>query len=336
MKFDARNIIDKRIVIYTNWSASLLNQAIKSIYKEINIYAICYIDEEQEKIEIPVINFDDMLNLDKVAILIAQDDKYIKETIRLLSEKQIMYDHIHNYSEKILIQRLNLLNYKEYIDINGNKIKFESINPRGNIIISNKGGGRSNIVELGNISVSSMMTISLFGDNSITKIGDSSFFEVNILQTTNTEIEIGNDCMFSHGITLSPTDQHLIFDLNTRKRVNISKKMVVGNHVWCGRSVSLLGGAKIADNCVIGAGSVTAGKFDDKNCVIAGNPAKVIRRNILWARDSQQNDYMNFEQCSDQTGLKYIESEQSHRIEVLYQQLQKIQEELEEMMNSKE
>ena len=33
----------------------------------------------------------------------------------------------------------------------------------------------------------------------------------------------------------------------------------------------------LGDGCVVGAGAVVCGKFED-NCVIAGNPAKVIRR----------------------------------------------------------
>lgn len=38
----------------------------------------------------------------------------------------------------------------------------------------------------------------------------------------------------------------------------------------------ILKGTVIGNNCVIGAGSVVHGKFED-NCVIAGNPAKVIK-----------------------------------------------------------
>ena len=33
----------------------------------------------------------------------------------------------------------------------------------------------------------------------------------------------------------------------------------------------------LGDGCVVGAGAVVAGKFE-ANCVIAGNPAKVIKR----------------------------------------------------------
>ena len=36
-------------------------------------------------------------------------------------------------------------------------------------------------------------------------------------------------------------------------------------------------GTVLGDGCVVGAGAVVAGKFED-NCVIAGNPAKVIKR----------------------------------------------------------
>ena len=34
---------------------------------------------------------------------------------------------------------------------------------------------------------------------------------------------------------------------------------------------------KIGNNCVVGAGAVVSGYFED-NCVIAGNPAKIIKR----------------------------------------------------------
>ena len=33
----------------------------------------------------------------------------------------------------------------------------------------------------------------------------------------------------------------------------------------------------LGDGCVVGAGAVVCGKFED-NCVIAGNPARVIKR----------------------------------------------------------
>ena len=38
----------------------------------------------------------------------------------------------------------------------------------------------------------------------------------------------------------------------------------------------------IPDGAIVGAYSVVAGRFDEKNSVIAGNPARVVKRNIEW------------------------------------------------------
>lgn len=51
----------------------------------------------------------------------------------------------------------------------------------------------------------------------------------------------------------------------------------IGNNCFIGCNVLILKGSKIGDNCVVGAGAVVSGNFED-NCVIAGNPARVIRK----------------------------------------------------------
>lgn len=56
-----------------------------------------------------------------------------------------------------------------------------------------------------------------------------------------------------------------------------TKPVDIGENVFIGCNAIILKGSKIGNNCVIGAGSVVAGEFED-NCVIAGNPARVIRK----------------------------------------------------------
>lgn len=51
----------------------------------------------------------------------------------------------------------------------------------------------------------------------------------------------------------------------------------IGKNCFIGCNAIILKGSVIGDNCVVGAGAVVSGKFED-NCVIAGNPAKVIRK----------------------------------------------------------
>lgn len=55
------------------------------------------------------------------------------------------------------------------------------------------------------------------------------------------------------------------------------KPIEIGENVFIGCNCIILKGSKIGNNCVIGAGSVVAGTFED-NCVIAGNPAQIVRR----------------------------------------------------------
>lgn len=50
----------------------------------------------------------------------------------------------------------------------------------------------------------------------------------------------------------------------------------IGNSVTLGANVSIMGGIRIGNNVIVGAGSVVV-KDVPNDCVVAGNPAKVIR-----------------------------------------------------------
>lgn len=51
----------------------------------------------------------------------------------------------------------------------------------------------------------------------------------------------------------------------------------IGSNCFLGCNSIILKGTVLGDGCVVGAGAVVAGKFED-NCVIAGNPARLIRK----------------------------------------------------------
>lgn len=57
-----------------------------------------------------------------------------------------------------------------------------------------------------------------------------------------------------------------------------TKEIHIGKNCFIGCNTIILKGTKLGDNCVVGAGAVVSGSFED-GCIIAGNPAKVIRRN---------------------------------------------------------
>lgn len=54
------------------------------------------------------------------------------------------------------------------------------------------------------------------------------------------------------------------------------KPVEIGADCWIGMGVSILPGARLADGCVVGAGSVVSGELES-NCIAVGNPARVIK-----------------------------------------------------------
>lgn len=83
----------------------------------------------------------------------------------------------------------------------------------------------------------------------------------------------GNTKIFDHDFhPIDPTER--IEHPNTGMA---TKPVRIGENVFIGCNVIILKGSEIGDNCVIGAGAVVSGRFE-KNSVIVGNPARVIKR----------------------------------------------------------
>ena len=56
-----------------------------------------------------------------------------------------------------------------------------------------------------------------------------------------------------------------------------TREIHIGKNCFLGCNSIILKGTVLGDGCVVGAGAVVSGKFED-NCVIVGNPARVIKR----------------------------------------------------------
>jgi len=101
--------------------------------------------------------------------------------------------------------------------------------------------------------------------------------------TEGTTIAIGDDVMFASENQLRADDGHPIFDVRTGERVNVSKSIRIADHVWLGRYATVLGGARIGSGSVVGYGSIVTRRIPN-NCIAAGVPARVIRRDVAWER----------------------------------------------------
>ena len=56
-----------------------------------------------------------------------------------------------------------------------------------------------------------------------------------------------------------------------------AKAVSIGDHCWIGMNAVILPGVHLGDYTTVGAGSVVTHSFEQGYCVIAGNPAKVIK-----------------------------------------------------------
>lgn len=101
----------------------------------------------------------------------------------------------------------------------------------------------------------------------------------------NTNISIGEDCMFASLVQIRTDDAHPIFDISTKERVNKSRSIQIGKRVWLGYDSILLSGTAIGDGSVVGIRSVVKGTIP-KNCICAGIPARVIKEGISWERSN--------------------------------------------------
>lgn len=145
--------------------------------------------------------------------------------------------------------------------------------------------GDNNRITVGKYCALNNVEIWIEDSNNEVLIGEHSSFSgaTHIACIEGTEVSIGNDCMFSANITLRTGDSHSVTDLDGN-RINPSKNIKIGNHVWVGNSVIMTKGAAVSDNSIVGTGSVVTKRFEDGNIAIAGNPAKAVKSAVSWDR----------------------------------------------------
>lgn len=147
--------------------------------------------------------------------------------------------------------------------------------------------GHNNKIWVGeNCKIGKKCKFYLYGNNLELIIGNNNTFnhDVELLcQEDNSKIVIGNDCMFSHHINVRTSDSHPIFDIDADIRCNNAKDVYIGDHVWVTAHCIIQKGSRIGAGSVIASSSVVT-KDVPENCVAAGMPAKIVKKNVRWER----------------------------------------------------
>lgn len=120
-------------------------------------------------------------------------------------------------------------------------------------------------------------------NNSTITLGDNFSCNKECLIRANANITTGTDVLLGWNIELNTSDGHSIYVDGVRK--TNTKPINIGNHVWIASHAILSKGASINDDCVIAQRSIVTSVFNDKNVLIGGTPAKILKRNIDWEFD---------------------------------------------------
>ena len=122
-------------------------------------------------------------------------------------------------------------------------------------------------------------------NDSVLYLGKDTFINkgIDVYATERKNIIIGNGCMLSYETAFRTTDPHLIFDCNTKNRINHAKSILIGDHVWIGQQCLILKNTQIFSGSIIGGHSVLSNKKVYSNSLWAGNPAKKIKEDVFFS-----------------------------------------------------
>lgn len=125
-------------------------------------------------------------------------------------------------------------------------------------------------------------------DDGVIRIGDQTTISDATLTLTEPSmaITIGRDCLISWKVDLRCGDGHPIIDRATGEVINPARPITLGDHVWLAAHVQVLKGVTIGEHSVVGTHSLVTHDIPP-HTVAAGTPARVLRENITWYRDSK-------------------------------------------------
>ena len=144
--------------------------------------------------------------------------------------------------------------------------------------------GNNNIITIGPWCTLINAELCIEDDGNRINLGEHTKIlgKTHLAAMEGTAIMIGADCLFSSDVHFRTGDSHSILDMQGR-RINDSRDIVLGDHVWVGTKSTCLKGARVASHSIIGACALVTGVFQDPHCALAGVPAKVVKTGVDWS-----------------------------------------------------
>lgn len=137
---------------------------------------------------------------------------------------------------------------------------------------------RSSLTVGGRVQVMRGCTITV-GYDARLSIGAGTFLNDGATVMCDQQVAIGADCAISWGVRIMDTDVHRL----VRGGVAVPNRapVTIGDHCWIGAGATVLKGACLGIDCVVGAGSVVTGTSSGAELLV-GSPARAREGQITW------------------------------------------------------
>ncbi|MGM9551172.1 MAG: acyltransferase [Clostridia bacterium] len=156
--------------------------------------------------------------------------------------------------------------YKFKFNKSGKLLRME----KGVRVMKNNG-----VVTLGDrVLLHRYVKLSAFGGK--IEIGNNSYIGDRTEIHSGKMVKIGNNVNIAWDCNILDRDYHAF-----ESECEVVKPVVIEDHVWIGARSMVLKGVTIGEGAVVAAGSVVT-KDVPGRCLVAGNPAKVIKENVNW------------------------------------------------------
>jgi len=107
-------------------------------------------------------------------------------------------------------------------------------------------------------------------------VGESFFANFSLTILDEGHVTIGDNAFIGPNVGIY-TACHPLEPKDRNRQIEWSRPVTIGDNVWIGGNVTILPGVTIGSGVTIGAGSVVVKDVPD-NVVVAGNPARIIKR----------------------------------------------------------
>lgn len=112
-------------------------------------------------------------------------------------------------------------------------------------------------------------------------VGEGSFVVSCLRINGGIMIQASNGVRLDRSVLIGPGAKIISgnHDLNDFAKPSVSGDGIeIGPNCWIGANAVILPGVKLLNGTIVGAGSVVTRGFGEENIVVAGNPAKIVKR----------------------------------------------------------